>query len=78
MEQLVREYKRNPRYFDQRAGALKPGTRLERTYNGKKHSVLVKSEGFEYQDKTYASLSQVATKITGTRWNGWAFFGIKK
>ncbi len=77
LDQLIKEYKRNPACFDDRVGALKPGTRLVRTYNNKKHSVLVKVDGFEYQDQTYNSLSKIANDITGKRWNGWVFFGIK-
>jgi hypothetical protein len=49
-----------------------------RVYNGRKHNVLVKADGFEYQDQTYGSLSKIANDITGKRWNGWVFFGIKK
>ncbi len=75
--QLVREYKRNPACFDGN-GPLKPGTRLVRMHNGKKHSVLVKTDGFEYGGQTYSSLSKIANNITGKRWNGWVFFGLKK
>lgn len=78
LDQLIKEYKRNPACFDVRSGALKPGTRLVRIYNGKKHSVLVKSDGFEYREQTYSSLSKIANDITGSRWNGWLFFGLKK
>ena len=77
LEQLVREYKRNPTCFDE-TRPLKPGTRLVRMHNGKKHSVLVKAEGFEYGGQTYSSLSKIANDITGKRWNGWVFFGLKK
>jgi len=58
--------------------ALKPGTRLERIYKGKAHNVLVTESGFEYQDQLYKSLSKIANDITGKRWNGWVFFGLKK
>jgi hypothetical protein len=78
LDQLIREYQRNPACFDKRAGALKPGTRLVRMHNGKKHSVLVKADGFEYQNQTYSRLSKIANDITGKRWNGWVFFGLKK
>jgi hypothetical protein len=56
---------------------IKPGTRLIRTYKEAVHSVLVLDEGFEWQERRYASLSAIATAITGTRWNGWTFFGLK-
>ncbi len=78
LDKLVADYKRNPSCFDNRVGALKPGTRLVRVYNGKKHSVVVQAEGFEYGGQTYRSLSKIANNITGSRWNGWLFFGLKK
>lgn len=77
LNDLIKSYKRNPDHFD-KAMHLKPGTRLVRTYNGKKHNVLVKTEGFEYEGHAYASLSKIANEITGSRWNGWLFFGLKK
>ena len=81
LDQLVKSYKRNPRMFDSgTAGGcnIKPGTRLVRTWNGERHSVLVKEGGFEHKGTTYATLSEVARAITGTRWNGWLFFGLRK
>ena len=78
LEQLIKVYKRNPNYFDKNIPVLKPGTRLVRHWNGKRYSVLVQNAGYEYKSKTYSSLSQVAFEITGTRWNGWVFFGLKK
>ena len=53
------------------------GTRLIREYQGVDHSVTVLHEGFEYQGRPYQSLSAIARAITGTRWNGWLFFGLK-
>lgn len=78
LKQLIKDYKRNPKCFDERADALKPGTRLVRNYNGIKHNVIVKAQGFEYNGNEYSSLSQIANKITDKRWNGWVFFGLKK
>lgn len=78
LDKLVADYKRNPACFDNRVCALKPGTRLVRVYNGRKHSVVVQAEGFEYDGQTYSSLSKIANTITGSRWNGWLFFGLKK
>lgn len=57
---------------------LKPGSRLLREYKGSKHEVIVAEGGYQYQDKMYRSLSQIARLITGTRWNGKLFFGVKK
>ena len=53
------------------------GTQLIREWKGIEHCVTVRSDGFEYQGQPYKSLSSVAGKITGTKWNGWVFFGIK-
>lgn len=78
LNQLIKSYKRNPNFFDKNKPALKPGTRLVRNWNGKRYSVLVQNEGYDYKGKTYSSLSQVAFEITGTRWNGWVFFALKK
>ena len=53
------------------------GTRLIREWKGVEHSVTVRHEDFEYQGRPYKSLSAVARIITGTRWNGLVFFGLK-
>ena len=54
------------------------GTRLIREYQGVEHSVTVVADGFEYRGRPYRSLSAIARAITGTRWNGWTFFGIRR
>jgi hypothetical protein len=56
---------------------LSSGTKLIREFKGRKHEVLVLERGFEYKGEVYKSLSAIANKITGTRWNGKVFFGIK-
>ena len=53
------------------------GTRLVREYQGVEHTVTVVPGGFEYEGRPYRSLSAIARHITGTRWNGWTFFGLK-
>ena len=53
------------------------GTRLIREWQGVEHCVTVRDDGYEYQGRPYKSLSAVARGITGTRWNGWLFFGLK-
>lgn len=57
---------------------LVEGTRLVREYQGQSHEVLVTREGFIWAGKPYKSLSAIARTITGTRWNGHVFFGLKK
>jgi hypothetical protein len=58
---------------------IKPitGTRLLREWQGVEHVVTVTADGFEWQGRPYQSLSSIARAITGTRWNGWIFFGLK-
>ena len=78
LKALVAAYKRNPRYFDEGLHGLKPGTRFVKTWKEKRHVVLVVKNGFEYEGRIYTSLSEIACAITGSRWNGWVFFGLKK
>ena len=62
-----------------RADLGKPitGTRLIREYQGVEQVVTVTAEGYDWQGRPYKSLSPIANAITGTRWNGWVFFGLK-
>ena len=78
LDELVRQYQRNPKLFETGNTVLKTGMRLVRTWRGAKHIVLVKKNGFEYDGAIYKSLSKIAYEITGTRWNGYLFFGLKK
>ena len=54
-----------------------PGTRLIREHDGVQHVVTVRADDFEYEGRPYRSLSAIARHITGTRWNGWTFFGLR-
>ncbi len=54
----------------------KPGTALLRNYKGRRIVVEVLADGFAYEGQTYRSLSAVARAVTGTQWNGVAFFGL--
>jgi hypothetical protein len=56
---------------------IKPGTRILRQWRGETHEILVTESGYEYRAASYRSLSEIARKITGTRWSGPAFFGLK-
>lgn len=53
------------------------GTKLVREFKGEKYEVQVLENGYEYSGKIYKSLSSIANYITGTRWNGKVFFGVK-
>ena len=58
--------------------ALAPGTQLTREWQGRRHEVDVLEQGFRYAGADYRSLSQIARAITGTRWNGLRFFGLRE
>ena len=56
---------------------IKPGSVLVREWKGKSHRVMVLADGFAYDGETYSNLSEIAVLITGTRWNGPRFFGLR-
>ena len=55
-----------------------PGCTIVRRYKARTIVVKVRSDGFEYEGKQFSSLSAIAGEITGTRWNGFAFFGLER
>jgi hypothetical protein len=57
---------------------LRPGTTLVKNWRGRTYRVVVLEHGFTFDGVTYQSLSQIARKISGTPWNGPAFFGLRK
>jgi hypothetical protein len=63
--------------FDVERTTIAPGTILTRQWNGRSQRVMVMAEGFGWNGKVYGSLSKVAFAITGTRWNGPRFFGLR-
>jgi hypothetical protein len=75
---LARKFATNPKTALSNAQRIKPGTRLVRTWGGKSHQVTVLGNSFEYAGIRYSSLSKIARVITGTRWSGPLFFGLKK
>ena len=54
------------------------GTRLVREWDGAEHTTIVLRDGFEFEGRKYKSLSAIARDITGTRWNGYRFFGLRE
>ena len=54
------------------------GTKITKEYRDKIHEVLVVNDGFSYEGTVYKSLSAIATKIAGTKWNGLKFFNVSK
>jgi hypothetical protein len=64
--------------IEQRKRDLTAGTILTREWSGKHHRVMVLEGGFAWEGRTYRSLSKIAKAITGTRWNGPRFFGLRQ
>ena len=62
----------------QSQNGILPGTRFVRIWKDRRYEVLAHENGFEYEGRIFRSLSAVAREITGTRWNGRLFFGLKK
>jgi hypothetical protein len=63
--------------FDQKQTELSPGTVLVREWDRQSQRVMVMADGFAWNGRTYDSLSKVAFAITGTKWNGPRFFGLR-
>ncbi|MBF0325496.1 MAG: DUF2924 domain-containing protein [Alphaproteobacteria bacterium] len=78
LDDLIEELdgKKKPKAKDMTAPVV--GTKLIREWQGVMHEVTALADGFEWQGRRYQSLSAVARAITGTRWNGPLFFGLRK
>jgi Protein of unknown function (DUF2924) len=74
---LARMFEKDSRAMIPCVPIAKPGTRLVRVWKGQTHVVTVAESGFEYKGRRHESLSQIARLITGTRWSGPLFFGLK-
>ncbi len=57
---------------------VRAGARLVRVWQNETYTVLILDNGFEWKGDRYGSLSTIAKAITGTNWNGWTFFGVKR
>jgi|HubBroStandDraft_5_1064220.scaffolds.fasta_scaffold23053_2 hypothetical protein len=77
LRQLGRAFENNSTSTVSSIPNLRPGTRLVRQWGDQVHLVNVEARGYEYQGARYQSLSEIARLITGTRWSGPLFFGIK-
>jgi hypothetical protein len=77
LDQLVKASKAKPNGRLELPRRIKPGSELVRTWKGKSYRVIVMADGFAHDGKTFASLSEIASEITGTRWNGPRFFGLR-
>jgi hypothetical protein len=77
LRQLAATFEADPGAVVSTRPLVKPGTRLVRQWEGQVHVVEVEPEGFSYKGARYENLSEIARLITGTRWSGPAFFGLK-
>ena len=77
LDQLVRAARTKPNGRLELPRRIKPGSELVRTWNRRTYRVMVMEKGFAWEGKTFSSLSEIAFEITGTRWNGPRFFGLR-
>jgi hypothetical protein len=77
LDQMVKAFAAKPDARIVLPRRIKPGSVLVRQWKGKSHRVMVLADGFAYDGNTYSSLSEIACFITGTRWNGPRFFGLR-
>jgi hypothetical protein len=77
LRQLARALEADSKTTIPATRSLGPGTRLVRQWRDQVHLVNVEADGYEYQGARFQSLSEIARLITGTRWSGPLFFGIK-
>jgi Protein of unknown function (DUF2924) len=77
LDQMIKTYAAKPNGKIVLPRRIKPGSELVRTWKGKSYRVMVMADGFAYDGETFASLSEIASEITGTRWNGPRFFGLR-
>ncbi len=77
IERLSRQRERTGEAVVLPATRIKPGTRLVRDWGGSSHHVVVLDQDYLYRDRRYPSLSMIACEITGAKWSGPRFFGLK-
>jgi hypothetical protein len=77
LERLVKAAMAKPNGRLELPRRIKPGSELVRTWKGKSYRVIVMADGFAYNGERFASLSEIASEITGTKWNGPRFFGLR-
>ena len=79
IDKLVEQYDKTQKVINgNKVLSITNGTKLIREFKGRKYSVIVMQDGYEFNGKKYKSLSAIANEITGTRWNGKKFFGLLK
>ncbi len=77
INRIIKTLPKNPKARAELPRRIKSGSVLVREWKGKSHRVTVSGNSFTYEGKDYSNLSELARKITGTRWNGPRFFGLR-
>ena len=77
LDHLVKAAQAKPNGRIELPRRIKPGSELVRTWNRQSYRVVVMEKGFAWEGRTYSSLSEIACEITGTKWNGPRFFGLR-
>ena len=77
LDQMIKAYAAKPDGKLALPRRIKPGSVLVREWKGKSYRVMVLADGFAYDGKTFGNLSEIASLITGVRWNGPRFFGLR-
>jgi hypothetical protein len=77
LQRLISERSTSSIRATKERSALKPVSKLIRSWGGEIHEVLIMGEGYVYRGETFKKLSPIARQITGTQWSGPAFFGTK-
>ena len=77
LDQLVKAARTKPNGRIELPRRIKPGSELVRTWNRRTYRVVVLEKGFAWEGRTFSSLSEIALAITGTKWNGPRFFGLR-
>jgi len=77
LDRLVKAAQAKPNGRLQLPRRIKPGSELVRTWNRRAYRVVVMEKGFAWEGRTFSSLSEIAFAITGTKWNGPRFFGLR-
>lgn len=78
LRQLCKAFRADPPSTTLPDVGPRPGSLLTREWNGTIHRVMVLDDGFAWNGQKHASLSEIAFRITGTRWSGPRFFGLRK
>jgi hypothetical protein len=77
LDQMMKAFSAKPNGKIVLPRRIKPGSVLVREWNGRSHRVMVLTDGFAYDGDSYSNLSEIAGLITGTKWNGPRFFGLR-